>query len=99
MHTNLVTGPCAVSPGSSGTLALEVLCHSGSTIAIRQRLHTTGRLPKCITFLYPLQGFARAKRTDNVWCATPCTLLRIAQVSGSAAFAWPSRDMHAGAWP
>lgn len=26
-----------------------------------------------------LQGFAKAKRTDNMWCQTPCSMLRIAQ--------------------
>ena len=30
----------------------------------------------------PEQGATRAKRVDNVWCATPCTMLRIAQVRG-----------------
>ncbi|GBG00035.1 voltage-gated ion channel [Raphidocelis subcapitata] len=31
------------------------------------------------TVLRHMEGFPRAKRADNVWCATPCTLLRIAQ--------------------
>ncbi|KIZ07885.1 Potassium channel AKT1 [Monoraphidium neglectum] len=31
------------------------------------------------TILRHIEGFTRAKRADNVWCATPCTMLRIAQ--------------------
>ena len=33
-----------------------------------------------------LQGFPRWKRSENVWCATPCTMLRIAQVGAHARY-------------
>jgi hypothetical protein len=35
---------------------------------------------QCTATLKPTQGLIRAKRTDSVLCATPCTMLRIAQV-------------------
>jgi len=37
-------------------------------------------LKPLLLLLCTVQVSTRAKRTDNVWCATPCTMLRIVQV-------------------